>query len=827
MVLVYIMSSSLSRFHKSDAFAAVGLAVLLVWTPAYMAQGDEGRDMASPDIWKMPAPRDGDKLVLELAIKWGEQQVQTLGPLVTIEHRAINGDEAPVPAVFMEQYTYHATDAELDGMSFHMSKSERRTYFDASGRAVWQEIAGYERPREEGADPERVVHGSRPSMAVEGLARYAEDVIEYSPDIVRSMAKGIVTDYVANKRVDWLDPTIPERLYSVLGGTYKGLEMAAVHRGDQVFGNQWKSLWGGDDPLGSSKVSDWLHPAGLPSATLQAPAAEGFSLGQSWTWYARDFPIPVGNHRAYPGPGGQELTIDLVPGTLVRGTGDPFVVVRNGGNLVGDQRVRVPLAAEVQLETIPVRNLMSSPQPVYENVSLADVWDLTKQEADGSLAKDIARGALPIEFRFYTGPSTVDVGTVAGGPLPNLSPAPEAPTRTSVSFWRIAVADSVGKLNVAYTTMYEAQPSQAKRAVVEAICDNEEPSPPGGRSCGESWPRQIDWNERVVAPSALSEQAGRRYPDAAYMREGDQAGHLAWYGPLAYCNVQIQDNGAIGWGDQSVLGGPICGPMQWIREDEERGLWALHANAAAIEQAPAEWRWDKSEGRNRLYIEGTNAMAYGYQARTATTESDPAFGQPRSYQPSTSSVQVIDAVGRTTALAGALLIMASVLIRTVVAIKAGAPLPLALALFSRVQNADALLNERRADIMALLHADPGLTAQDMARRLEYSRTATLHHLETLHRTGQVLYVRNGQQRHFFPLGGTQQARARIAFAQDPTYARFLDAVDAEPGATLSDIQPKLDRSTGRVSRIGTRLVAAGALERRRDGRQVRFYPVAG
>lgn len=822
------MLSGPRRFRKTDAFAVIGVLTLLVWTPAYWAQGADERAVSGAETWVFPEPRAGDRAVLELVVKWGDEPAQSVGPVVTIEYRDVRPGEAPVPTSFVEIRRYTATDVQLGPLSFRMPEGEERLYLDADGRAVWHAGQTVTEGREAQYGPSHLEGGVRPSSFYRGLTVDAGNTVHYDPDtvpaLVKSGARNIFTDN------DW-PTTQPDHITAT---------RTTVHEGNRLYGltdsvedvirsvaPQLNDDYRPTPEDGVAKLPIWFH---LANHVASVDAAHEPARVAFWGWASKDFATQVGAHAAFDTASDRRLTIDLVPRTIERGAGAPHPVQHLQGFGSSRPMDQVPIPSDHELPKVALQDLMSSTTPIHGTLSLADVWRLARENAAGAPQRLIADGARPIEFRWTPGNSVTTAGEAPPeAPIGVLRTLDEAtdPVTSKRSNWTLALATSDGRLAVLDLRIEETQPQGSFTATVIDNCADPDEHRLGYRWCDadDRWGRPIDWTTPIPSPDTLRTHLSALYPDRVHRTGVDAPGRLAWYGPIAYCHWSYQDNGAIGWGDAAILGGPVCTPSHsfWSYRDVSSGN-SMRLNGASASGAPAEWRWDREDGHNLLYVEAESGYAYSSYKRTPGSADDPALGQARPVTPAAAAVVVDDPLGRSAAYTGLSLVVASLLVRIGAAIYAGAHLPMFAALFSRVSKADALLNERRSDIIELLRSDPGLTAQEVARRLDYSRTATVHHLETLTRTGQLLYVQNGQQRHYFPPDGTERERVRIAVARDEGYADLLQLIDEAPGVTLAELTTRLHRSKPRLSRMVARLERLGVLARRREGRTLRVFP---
>lgn len=189
--------------------------------------------------------------------------------------------------------------------------------------------------------------------------------------------------------------------------------------------------------------------------------------------------------------------------------------------------------------------------------------------------------------------------------------------------------------------------------------------------------------------------------------------------------------------------------------------------------------------------------------------------RPSSQPPAASLVASLPAPATTI---GAIATLAALLVLAWPWLKAGGP----LALFSRVSDDRVLDSPRRAALLGLIEAEPGIHLRELARRTGQAEGALRHHLALLQQAGKLRAVRGPRYLCYFPLGGAAVDRQRAAAApllKSDVARRLLERCAAEPGQSGQRLARELGVTPGAVTYHVQRLSAAGLLQQRRLGRE--------
>lgn len=147
---------------------------------------------------------------------------------------------------------------------------------------------------------------------------------------------------------------------------------------------------------------------------------------------------------------------------------------------------------------------------------------------------------------------------------------------------------------------------------------------------------------------------------------------------------------------------------------------------------------------------------------------------------------------------------------------------LAWPLFSRIDQPRALAHPTRADMLALIRAEPGIHFEELRRRLGTRGSTTRHHLRKLVQTGLVAVQPNSRYACYFAHGAVDRRLMAAAPILKAESARaILQAASNEPGSSALDIARALGLSPATVTYHLARLRGAALVEAEREGKHLR------
>ena len=150
------------------------------------------------------------------------------------------------------------------------------------------------------------------------------------------------------------------------------------------------------------------------------------------------------------------------------------------------------------------------------------------------------------------------------------------------------------------------------------------------------------------------------------------------------------------------------------------------------------------------------------------------------------------------------------------------------ALYTRIAKERLLDHGAREHLLDAVRATPGSSLADLARASGLARNTAVYHMFRLEREGLVSSLRNGRSRLYYAPGALEQReRAPVmAAVRHPVTASIARQVGAHPGLDQHSICARFGLAPSLAHWHAKRLVQAGVVEQRRDGRYVRYYPGA-
>lgn len=100
---------------------------------------------------------------------------------------------------------------------------------------------------------------------------------------------------------------------------------------------------------------------------------------------------------------------------------------------------------------------------------------------------------------------------------------------------------------------------------------------------------------------------------------------------------------------------------------------------------------------------------------------------------------------------------------------------------------DALVSEKRRELMRLIREEPGLSISEAARRLDLYWTAVALHVDRLVSAGLVRSMRVGRRRILVPADAALDEAAFPEILCEPACARVAMAIVANPGMPVWEL----------------------------------------
>lgn len=120
-------------------------------------------------------------------------------------------------------------------------------------------------------------------------------------------------------------------------------------------------------------------------------------------------------------------------------------------------------------------------------------------------------------------------------------------------------------------------------------------------------------------------------------------------------------------------------------------------------------------------------------------------------------------------------------------------------LYRRLTAEDILENEIRSSMIEMVRAAPAINAGKIADELGVAVATVLYHGRVLDESGHLERCRDGREVVFYPTGELQPVeKALHKVAKQETKLAILDALDARPGASMSELARLLDKHRSTV-----------------------------
>lgn len=150
---------------------------------------------------------------------------------------------------------------------------------------------------------------------------------------------------------------------------------------------------------------------------------------------------------------------------------------------------------------------------------------------------------------------------------------------------------------------------------------------------------------------------------------------------------------------------------------------------------------------------------------------------------------------------------------------------LGIPLYSRLTRGELLDHPTRRRVYDALEASPGRSLRELAKAAGCAASTVRYHLDRLEREGLVASAGDQGTRRWFPSGSMDQAamEAHVVLSVGDT-AKAFEAIQDDPGASLSEVADTLGTSPPAAHKIVDRLIEAGLVEKTREGRSIALHP---
>ncbi len=645
------------------------------------------------------------------------------------------------------------------------------------------------------------------------------------------------------EKVDWFDGDEFEDFedaddYGYDGGDYGdygSYGMGAAYAG-QIKGEPWHVVHVGADHQAVA-VTKVATEAGLPGQLLATdlgadvgtsllttfgPASAPCGFHSDLQDAAQPLAQPIHVDGACPPPGG---TFGLAPDPL---SSDLFLAA--GHDLV-EGREAIVYALQSDPEAMKLWFTADTPYPVRMLLPLMDVGDEDAsvkmhlmyemtEFTPGSLAPLSGDPPLALAPRLPTGPDAAGVDHPF--PLVDALAAAQADaqdpgTRDFLAAHPDAVLDEARFVHVEDDGAQERWAftlvggSEALHVTATKGAPMEPPAAvPGPVPVG--LPKGLPIDDGVVVHSAKTSSAGRasatQMPAAlpsvaglldAWQRDGGAGGVPSWAFRLAPDGAWVAAGHAEATVTRGTTGEPTADLVYSFMGVGPDGRFRF------VEESPA--RYDVPGERD------PESMGRGYDA-----EDDDSYSDPRGI--------ALASVGfwefpqaKTTATVSAAATLIGLLAYLLLPAKFG------LGLFSRIGDGQVLEHPLRAQIAALVEAEPGIHFQEIVRRLDAGRGTTEHHLRKLLSASVVTAQVSQGFTCYFPKGKVDRHLMAAAPVLKSDGARqVLQCIQEQPGRAALDVAGVTGLTPSTVNYHLKRLMASGLVSHERRGRFLLLTP---
>ncbi len=764
----------------------VGLVVVLVSTPVYLAQDPADGLLAPGSSFTLPDVRYGDRIEYEMILQQEGLPATSTGPLFVIEYLEPSEEQRTEGVVLILKRTLPAMNVDLGPAVLFQDEHVGLHHYNAKGDLVttqtmthtWGsdatnligQIADREGPIVQSFEKEP---GILPGFT--GFAPSNREItVLYEPPNTWASIFSPMTNHAGLLLQSMPGPTPPENNQE----KEEHAPFAAVHNNRTLYATDVKDEHWGEQSF-VIEMPAWAPTENgirLQSLTLELALTwkEPFAADgpiQKWNWWTPDLPIQAGTHLSLLGSSGTgPMAIDLVPSEFQRG--NQSVERSDEGEWDPKTGHHPPMLAS-RLLSPEARNLPS--------------FDYTSPIADGrslaGLHQTLAGPSSPETIRDPMNDGAHFVGVIW-----------EKDPQTSR--WLVAFHHQ----NALHAAFIEYTPH-----------------PEIHDACGTS----VTISGRSVEPLCETFEWG--------------------IGPHAYPRTE-HDLDALPSLRES-LAQRIKGPVT------EFGVMRPSLFAAtpppddpdrlkvsgAVDPFPG---WPIATGGG-VYLGNYDSdisayTGYSYNGEqlvysgTRSVESTKPMGsyRPQILAAQSSQPELVHHLGPEPLIGGFVAVLIGVAARLYVAFRAGVHLPLLALLYAKIPKGKALENNYRKTIVSLVTSEPGIPLTEVAKRTGLSQTGALHHLETLTKNGGLQRSVIGRTRHYFPTDWKDsRKRLRHAIERRPHWDEIMALIECEPGLPLHELVKRVVAPKSTVSRAGARLVALGLARKQRKGREVRFYPI--
>lgn len=147
-------------------------------------------------------------------------------------------------------------------------------------------------------------------------------------------------------------------------------------------------------------------------------------------------------------------------------------------------------------------------------------------------------------------------------------------------------------------------------------------------------------------------------------------------------------------------------------------------------------------------------------------------------------------------------------------------------LLSRIAHSEIYLNDARRLISELAAANPGLCLNEIVAKTGYSRNAVSYHLFVLEKEEELVSVKDGKYRRYFPRGGkyVNGAKNVVSVLKNDQTLKMAQRIVAQPGTIQRELCRNLGMTASAACWHARRLEELGVIRKQRVANTVQYYP---
>lgn len=150
----------------------------------------------------------------------------------------------------------------------------------------------------------------------------------------------------------------------------------------------------------------------------------------------------------------------------------------------------------------------------------------------------------------------------------------------------------------------------------------------------------------------------------------------------------------------------------------------------------------------------------------------------------------------------------------------------AIPLLSRIAHSEIYTNTARRLIADLVLAGPGVSLNELVSKTGYSRNAVSYHLFVLEKEEELVSIRDGKYRRYFPRGGkyVNGAKNVVSALRNETTLKMAQHIVANPGLIQRDLCRELGTTPSAACWHARRLEQLLIIRKERVANTVQYFP---